>query len=71
MHEEYTNSMVPHTVGGLACVLQEMHRAGIIFKVLGQDNIYVTALPMPDNMIYHMNKLEWKQKMSPELIFAD
>ena len=32
MHEEYTNSMVPHTVGGLACVLQEMHRAGIISK---------------------------------------
>ena len=34
-------------------------------------HIYVTALPMPDDMIECMNKLAWKQKMSPELIFAD
>ena len=34
-------------------------------------HIYATALPMQDGMIEHMNKLPWKQKMSPQLIFVD
>ncbi len=74
-HEEHNNDMEPRTIGAICLRPSGNEQGGHYFMLLMTEKWLLchrwTALPMPNNVIEHVNDMGWAQGMPRQIAFAD